>query len=76
MAAKPDIIDLLNQAVEREFQVAVQYFLQHDEIEKIIKKQIPENIFDKTTYDAVGILIQEMKMQLTSAKGLIGEVKK
>ena len=58
---------MLNQAVEREFGVAVQYFLQHAKMEKIIKKQIPENILlDKTTYDAVGkilhdIAIQEMK---------------
>lgn len=35
MAAKPDSIDLLNQTVEREFHVAVQYFLQHDKIEKV-----------------------------------------
>jgi bacterioferritin len=69
MAVKttPHYIDLLNQAVEREFGVAVQYFLQHAKMEKIIKKQIPENILmDKTTYDAVGkilhdIAIQEMK---------------
>jgi hypothetical protein len=75
MAAKPDFIDLLNQAGEREFHVAVQQFLQHDKIEKIIKEQMPENIFDKAAYDAVRILIQEMKMHLTSAKGLIGGVK-
>jgi hypothetical protein len=75
MAAKPDFIDLLNQAVEREFQVEVHYFLQHDKIENIIKKQTPENIFDKTTHDAVEILIQEMKMKPTSAKALISELK-
>lgn len=69
MAVKttPEYVNLLNQAVEREFQVSVQYFLQHAKMEKIIKKQIPENILlDKTTYDAVGkilhdIAIQEMK---------------
>ncbi len=69
MAVKttPDYIDLLNKAVEREFQVSIQYFLQHAKMEKIIRRTIPENILlDKTTYDAVGkflheIAIQEMK---------------
>jgi bacterioferritin len=69
MAVKisPDYIDLLNQAVEREFQVSIQYFLQHAKMEKIKKREIPENILlDKTAYDAVGkvlkdIAIQEMK---------------
>jgi bacterioferritin len=62
-----DYIDLLNQGVEREFGVVVQYFLQHAKMEKIKKRQIPENILlDKTVYDAVGkilldIAIQEMK---------------
>ena len=62
-----EYIDLLNKAVEREFGVAVQYFLQHAKMEKIKKRQIPENILlDKTVYDAVGkilhdIAIQEMK---------------
>ncbi len=66
MAVKttPVYIDLLNQAVEREFQVAVQYFLQHAKMEKIIKKQIPENILlDKTTYDAVGKILHEISVQ-------------
>src|SRR5512138_3082934 len=62
-----DYIDMLNQAVEREFQVSIQYFLQHAKMEKIKKREIPENILlDKTVYDAVGkifkdISIQEMK---------------
>jgi bacterioferritin len=62
-----EYIDLLNQAIERELKVAVQYFLQHAKMEKIIKKQIPENILlEKTTYDTMGkvlhdISIQEMK---------------
>ncbi|HUJ84729.1 MAG TPA: ferritin-like domain-containing protein [Candidatus Acidoferrales bacterium] len=66
MAVKttPEYIVLLNQAVEREFGVAVQYFLQHAKMEKIIKKQIPENIlFDKTTYDAVGKMLHEISIQ-------------
>jgi bacterioferritin len=69
MAVKttPDYFNLLNQAVERELKVSVQYFLQHAKMEKLIRKSIPENILlDKTTYDAVGkffkeIAIQEMK---------------
>ncbi|MGA2386570.1 MAG: ferritin-like domain-containing protein [Candidatus Bathyarchaeia archaeon] len=66
MAVKttPEYIELLNQGVEREFQVAVQYFLQHAKMEKIIKKQIPENILlDKTTYDAVGKILHEIAIQ-------------
>ena len=69
MAVKitPDYIDLLNQAVEREFQVSIQYFMQHAKMEKIKKRTIPENVLlEKTTYDTVGkflheIAIQEMK---------------
>jgi bacterioferritin len=66
MAVKttPEFIDLLNRAVEREFQVSVQYFLQHAKMEKIIKKEIPENILlDKTTYDAVGKILHEIAIQ-------------
>jgi bacterioferritin len=57
----PEYIELLNQAVEREFQVSLQYFLQHAKMEKIIRKSIPENILlDKTTYDAVGKFLHEI----------------
>jgi bacterioferritin len=65
--ATPEYIELLNQAVEREFQVSVQYFFQHAKMEKLIRRTLPENILlDKTTYDAVGkvfkdISIAEMK---------------
>jgi bacterioferritin len=56
-----EYIDLLNQAVEREFQVSVQYFLQHAKMEKIIRKSIPENILlKKTTYDAIGKSLHEI----------------
>jgi len=69
MAVKPtpEYFDLLNRAVEREFQVSLQYFLQHAKMEKLVRKTIPENILlSQTTYDAVGkilkdIAIQEMK---------------
>lgn len=58
-----EFVDLLNQAVEREFKVAIQYFLQHAKMEKIIKKQIPENMYlEKTTYDAVGKLLHEISI--------------
>ena len=63
-----DYLEMLNQAVEHEFRVTIQYFLQHAKMEKIIRRSIPENILldPKTTYDAVGkilldIAIQEMK---------------
>jgi bacterioferritin len=56
-----EYIDLLNQAVEREFQVSIQYFLQHAKMEKIKKREIPENILlDKTVYDAVGKILQDI----------------
>jgi bacterioferritin len=63
MAVKvtPDYVDLLNKAVEREFQVSVQYFLQHAKMEKLIRRTTPENILlDKTTYDAVGKFLKEI----------------
>ncbi len=58
-----DYVDLLNQAVTREFQVAIQYFLQHAKMEKIIRRSIPENILlDKTTYDAIGKILHEISI--------------
>jgi len=66
MAVKisPDYIELLNKAVEREFQVSIQYFLQHAKMEKIVRRTIPENILlDKTTYDAVGKVLKEISIQ-------------
>jgi bacterioferritin len=57
-------IDLLNEAVEREIQVSIQYLLQHGKMEKLIRKTIPENILlDKTTYDAVGKFLREIGIQ-------------
>jgi bacterioferritin len=69
MAVKTTLkyFELLNQAVEREVAVSIQYVLQHSKMEKLIRRTIPENILlDKTTFDAVGkflmdIGIQEMK---------------
>jgi bacterioferritin len=59
-----DYIDLLNQAIEREFKVALQYILQHAKMEKLIRKTIPENILlDKTAYDAVGKFLREISIQ-------------
>ncbi len=66
MAAKdiPEYIDLLNEAVQRELQVSVQYILQHSKMEKLIQKIIPENILlDKTTYEAVGKFLKEFAIQ-------------
>jgi bacterioferritin len=65
MAVKisPDYVDLLNQAVEREFQVSIQYFLQHAKMEKLKKRTIPENILlDKTTYDTIGKFFHEISI--------------
>jgi len=66
MSAKitPEYISLLNKAVSREIQVAIQYMLQHTKMEKLIRKIIPENILlDKTTYEAVGKFLKEIAIQ-------------
>jgi bacterioferritin len=66
MSAKitTEYISLLNQAVSREIQVAIQYMLQHTKMEKLIRKIIPENIIlDKTTYEAVGKFLKEIAIQ-------------
>jgi bacterioferritin len=66
MAVKttPEYIDLLNEAVEREIQVSLQYILQHGKMEKLIRKILPENILlDKTTYEAVGKFLREIGIQ-------------
>jgi bacterioferritin len=62
--ATSDYFSLLNKAVSREIQVAVQYMLQHAKMEKLIRKVIPENILlDKTTYEAVGKFLREFAIQ-------------
>ena len=66
MAVKPksDYFELLNRAVSREIQVAVQYMLQHSKMEKLIRKCIAENILlDKTTYEAVGKFLKEIAIE-------------
>jgi len=60
----PEYIDLLNQAVEREIMVSIQYILQHAKMEKLKKRVIPENIIlEKTTYDVVGNFLREISIQ-------------
>ena len=62
MAVKitPEYIDLLNEAIQREIQVSLQYLLQHAKMEKLTRRKLPENILlDKTTYDAVGKFLRE-----------------
>ncbi len=66
MAVKPtsDYFALLNKAVSREFQVSLQYMLQHAKMEKLIRKCIPENILlDRTTYEAVGKFLKEIAIE-------------
>jgi bacterioferritin len=59
----PDYTDLLNQAVAREIQVAIQYIFQHAKMEKLKVREIPENILlDKTVYDVVGKILQELSI--------------
>jgi bacterioferritin len=58
-----EYIGLLNQAVERELQVSIQYMLQHTKMEKLIRKAIPENILlEKTTYEALGKILKEFSI--------------
>jgi len=72
--AKPNYIDLLNQAVSREIQVSIQYMLQHTKMEKLIRKVIPENILlDKTTYDSIGKFLKEFGIQEMKHAGSIME---
>jgi bacterioferritin len=60
----PEYIALLNQAVEREIAVSLQYILQHGKMEKLVRRTLPENIIlDKTTYDAVGKFLREIAIQ-------------
>ena len=62
--ATPELFDLLNSAVARELQVAVQYSVQHSKMEKILQKVLLENILlEKTTYDALGKLLKEFAIQ-------------
>jgi len=59
-----EYISLLNQAISREFQVSLQYMLQHTKMEKIIRKALPENILlDKTTYETMGTFLKEFAIQ-------------
>ncbi len=76
MAAVPteELLDLLNQGVSREFQVAIQYIVQHTKMEKIIQRVIIENIvLDTTTYDAFGKILHEIAIQEMKHAGMIME---
>ena len=73
MASK-ELLELLNQAVERELQVSVQYFLQHAKMEKIARKARSENILlDKTTYDAIGGTLKDFAIEEMKHLGTIME---
>lgn len=62
--ATPEYLKLLNQAVSRELQVAIQYMLQHAKMEKLLRKIIPENVLlDRTTYDAIGKFLKDFGIQ-------------
>lgn len=62
-----EMLDILNAGVAREYQVAIQYMIQHSKMEKIIQKVTPPNILTNTTiYDKFGellykVAIEEMK---------------
>lgn len=71
-----EYIDLLNQAVERELQVSIQYMLQHTKMEKLIRKAIPENILlEKTTYEAVGKVLKDFSiMEMKHAASIMERI--
>ncbi|MHA1223199.1 MAG: ferritin-like domain-containing protein [Candidatus Heimdallarchaeaceae archaeon] len=69
-----EYLDLLNQAVSRELQVSIQYFLQHSKMEKIARKVRPENILlEKTTYDTFGEILKEFAIEEMKHAGDIME---
>jgi len=69
-----EYIAILNQAVERELQVAVQYILQHSKMEKILRKIKAENLLlDKTIYDAIAAFLKEFGIQEMKHAGTIME---
>ncbi|MEX2685075.1 MAG: ferritin-like domain-containing protein [Candidatus Sigynarchaeota archaeon] len=69
-----EYIALLNQAVERELQVSVQYILQHAKMEKILRKIKAENLLlDKTVYDAIAAFLKEFGIQEMKHAGTIME---
>ena len=67
MAVKitPEYTDLLNQAVEREIQVSIQYFLQHAKMEKLKKREISQKTFclTKQFMTAVGKILHEIAIE-------------
>lgn len=72
--ANAELLDLLNKGVAREFQVAIQYILQHTKMEKILQRVLLENvILDKTTYDALGKILREFAIQEMKHAGAIME---
>jgi len=70
-----EYFDLLNKAVAREMQVAVQYILQHTKMEKLRRRVIKENYLfgDLTTYDAIGKFMKEFAIQEMKHMGKIAE---
>ena len=70
----PEYLEMLNEAVAREFQVSIQYFLQHAKMEKILRKVKPENILlEKTTYDAIGEILKKFAIEEMKHAGEIME---
>ena len=69
-----EMLDLLNAGVAREFQVAIQYMIQHSKMEKIIQKVSPPNILpNKSVYDVFGDILYKMAIEEMKHAGLIME---
>lgn len=69
-----EYLELSNEAVSREFQVSIQYFLQHAKMEKILSKVKPENILlEKTTYEAIGEILKQFAIEEMKHAGEIME---
>ncbi len=69
-----EYLELLNEAVAREFQVSIQYFLQHAKMEKILRRVKAENILlERTTYDAIGEVLKKFAIEEMKHAGAIME---
>ncbi|MFX0102604.1 MAG: ferritin-like domain-containing protein [Candidatus Hodarchaeota archaeon] len=69
-----ELFELMNGGVAREFQVCVQYMLQHFKMEKILRKVKAENIIlDETTYEEIGELLKKMAIEEMKHAGAIME---
>jgi bacterioferritin len=69
-----EMLDLLNLGVAREYQVAIQYMVQHSKMEKLIQKVTPPNILlNSTMYDKFGELLYKTAIDEMKHAGMLME---